>query len=107
MISLHGLGDLFVPFSMEQDYRADVARNGQSRWLVQRAIRTVDHCEFSPAEVGTAWDDLVAWAGRGTRPAGDAVGDRGTVAAAAFGCRFTDRAAHTGPGTRRLFPACA
>ncbi|ANZ39590.1 hypothetical protein BBK82_29625 [Lentzea guizhouensis] len=106
VLSLHGLGDLFVPFSMEQDYRADVARNGQSRWLVQRAIRTVDHCEFSPAEVGTAWNDLVAWADRGRKPAGDAIGDRGAVAATTFGCRFSDRAAYAGAGTRRLFPAC-
>ncbi|SER27634.1 hypothetical protein [Lentzea albida] len=106
VLSLHGLGDLFVPFSMEQEYRTDVARHGQSKWLVQRAIRTVDHCEFSPAEVGTAWDDLVKWTGRGAKPAGDAVGDRSTVAAPAFGCRFTDRAAYTGPGTRKLFSPC-
>ncbi|SEQ94210.1 hypothetical protein SAMN05216188_106299 [Lentzea xinjiangensis] len=106
VLSLHGLGDLFVPFSMEQDYRADVARNGQSRWLVQRAIRTVDHCEFSPAEAGAAWSDLVTWAGGGAKPAGDVVGDRGAVAAPALGCRFTDRAAYDGPGTRKLFSPC-
>ena len=106
VVSLHGLGDLFVPFSMEQEYRSDVARNGQSRWLVQRAIRTVDHCEFSPSEVGAAWDDLVAWTDRGRKPAGDAVGDRSAVASETFGCRFTDRAAYAGPGTRKLFSAC-
>ncbi len=106
VLSLHGLGDLFVPFSMEQDYRTDVARHGQSKWLVQRAIRTVDHCEFSPAEVGAAWNDLVAWTDHGRRPAGDAIGDRATVAAPAFGCRFTDRAAYSGPGTRKLFAPC-
>ncbi|MFD4668086.1 hypothetical protein ACFWNN_00045 [Lentzea sp. NPDC058450] len=103
VVSLHGLGDLFVPFSMEQAYRDDVARNGQSKWLVQRAIRTVDHCEFSPAEAGTAWDDLVAWTDRGRKPAGDAIG---SPSADTFGCRFSDRAAYTGPGTRRLFTAC-
>ncbi|GHH40708.1 alpha/beta hydrolase family protein [Lentzea cavernae] len=106
VLSLHGLGDMFVPFSMEQDYRTDVARHGQSRWLVQRAIRTVEHCEFSPAEAGAAWNDLVKWADRGTKPAGDAVGDRSTVASPAFGCRFTEAAAYTGPGTRRLFSPC-
>jgi hypothetical protein len=106
VLSLHGLGDMFVPFSMEQDYRADVARSGQSKWLVQRAIRTVEHCEFSPAEAGAAWNDLVAWTGGGRRPAGDAIGDRTAVADPAFGCRFTDRAAYSGPGTRRLFSPC-
>ena len=39
VLSLHDLGDLFVPFSMEQYYAADVAANGQSDLLVQRAIR--------------------------------------------------------------------
>ncbi|WP_086668109.1 alpha/beta hydrolase family protein [Lentzea kentuckyensis] len=106
VLSLHGLGDLFVPFSMEQDYRTDVARNGQSKWLVQRAIRTVEHCEFSPAEVGAAWNDLVAWTDRGRRPAGDLIGDRDAVAAATFGCKFTDRAAYNGPGTRKMFAPC-
>ena len=106
VLSLHGLGDLFVPFSMEQDYRTDVARNGQSKWLVQRAIRTVDHCEFSPAEVGAAWNDLVAWTDRGHKPAGDAIDNRNTVATPTFGCRFTDRTAYNAPGTRKLFTPC-
>jgi pimeloyl-ACP methyl ester carboxylesterase len=103
VLSLHGLGDLFVPYSMEQDYQRDVARHGRSKLLVQRAIRTVDHCEFAPAEVGAAWDDLVAWVDRGKRPAGD---DVNATTAPDHGCRFTDRTAYN-TGTRRLFPPCA
>ncbi|MET0134419.1 MAG: hypothetical protein ABW215_12595 [Kibdelosporangium sp.] len=106
VLSLHGLGDMFVPFAMEQDYRADVARNGRTKSLVQRAIRTVEHCEFSPAEVGTAWNDLLAWVDRGEKPAGDVLDVRAKVAAPDYGCRFTDAAAYPGPGTRRMFPAC-
>jgi pimeloyl-ACP methyl ester carboxylesterase len=106
VLSLHGLGDLFVPFSMEQDYRADVVRNGRAKSLVQRAIRTVDHCEFSPLEVGAAWNDLVAWVDRGKKPAGDVIDDRAVVSARDYGCRFTDRTAYNSPGTRKLFPAC-
>jgi pimeloyl-ACP methyl ester carboxylesterase len=106
VLSLHGLGDMFVPFSMEQDYRADVVRNGRAKSLVQRAIRTVDHCEFSPREVGTAWNDLVAWVDRGKKPAGDVIDDRAVVGAQNYGCRFTDAGAYTGPGTRKLFPPC-
>jgi Tannase-like family of unknown function (DUF6351) len=106
VLSLHGSGDLFVPFAMEQDYQADVVRNGQAKSLVQRAIRTVDHCEFSPAEVGTAWNDLLAWVDRGEKPAGDVIGSRVVVAAHEYGCRFSDRGAYNGPGTRKLFPAC-
>lgn len=104
VVSLHGLGDLFVPFSMEQAYARDVARHGKSRNLVQRAIRTSGHCEFSPVEAGTAWDDLVSWVRTGHRPAGDHVL---SPSAADFGCRFSDKAAYdAGTGSRRLYAAC-
>lgn len=107
VLSLHGLGDLFVPFSMEQVYSRDVERNDRGHLLAQRAIRTVNHCEFSPAEVGTAWDDLVTWVDTGRRPAADVVDDPAVVAAPDYGCRFSDPAAYTAPNTtRRLFPAC-
>ncbi|TCO47389.1 alpha/beta hydrolase family protein [Actinocrispum wychmicini] len=106
VLTLHGLGDMFVPFAMEQDYRADAARNGQTRFVVQRAIRTAGHCEFSDKEAGAAWNDLVAWVDHGRKPAGDVIDDRSAVAAPDFGCRFTDKSAYNGPGTRKLFPAC-
>ncbi|RKN37842.1 alpha/beta hydrolase family protein [Micromonospora endolithica] len=107
VVSLHNLGDLFVPFSMEQAYARDVARNGRAKLVVQRAIRAAQHCEFTPTEAGTAWDDLVTWVRHGKRPAGDTVTDRAVVAAPNYGCRFSDRAAHAaGVGTRRLYPAC-
>ncbi|MFI7613484.1 hypothetical protein ACIBP6_19870 [Nonomuraea terrae] len=105
VLSLHNLGDAFVPFSMEQHYRADVARHGRGELLVQRAIRTVGHCEFSDAEVAAAWDDLVRWERGGRRPAGDDVRDPATVADPRYGCRFTDRNAYP-EGTRRMFAAC-
>jgi hypothetical protein len=104
VLSLHDLGDLFVPFSMEQEYREDVARNGRTGLLAQRAIRAVEHCEFSAGEVRTAFDDLVRWVDTGRRAAGDVVDDRRALAAADYGCRFTDRTA-TG-GTRGLFAPC-
>ncbi|WP_447003468.1 hypothetical protein ACRAKI_27915 [Saccharothrix isguenensis] len=107
VLSLHGLGDLFVPFSMEQAYARDVERNDRGHLLAQRAIRTINHCEFSPNEVGTAWDDLVTWVDTGRRPAGDVVDDPAAVAAPDYGCRFSDPTAYTAPNTtRRLFPAC-
>ncbi|RLP91250.1 hypothetical protein EAD89_12385 [Micromonospora sp. BL4] len=107
VLSLHGLGDLFVPFSMEQAYATEVARNGRGRLVVQRAIRATQHCEFTPAEAGAAWDDLVSWVRTGARPAGDTVTDPAVVARPDYGCRFSDRAAYAaGVGTRRLYPAC-
>ncbi|WP_121008219.1 alpha/beta hydrolase family protein [Saccharothrix australiensis] len=105
VLSLHDLGDLFVPFSMEQQYQRDVRHNGRSHLLAQRAIRAAEHCEFSPVEVGRAWDDLVTWVDTGRRPAADVVDDPAAVAAPGYGCRFSDPAAY-GTGTRGLFPAC-
>jgi hypothetical protein len=90
VLALHNLGDLFVPFSNEIDYARDVARRGRSALLVQRAIRGVGHCEFTPTEMVTAFDDLVAWVRDGTRPEGDVVLDLAVVAAPDYGCRFTD-----------------
>lgn len=109
VLSLHGLGDMFVPFSMEEIYGAEVAAHHQSGLLVQRAIRTAGHCEFDATEVGTAWDDLVRWARTGHRPAGDGVTDPARVVAADFGCRFSDPAAFASPepgSSRRLFAPC-
>ncbi|PWU51205.1 hypothetical protein DLJ46_05450 [Micromonospora globispora] len=105
VLTLHDLGDLFVPFSMEQAYARDAAWHGESRLVVQRAIRAANHCEFSPAEAGAAWDDLTSWVRTGVRPAGDAVTDPEKVAVPDFGCRFTDRAAY-GTGTRPLYAPC-
>ena len=72
---------------------------------MQRAIRTAQHCEFSPAEAGRAWDDLARWVNGGPRPAGDPVTDPAQVARPDFGCRFTDPTGAPA-GTRALFPAC-
>ncbi|MEU4420584.1 phthalyl amidase [Actinoplanes sp. NPDC024001] len=101
VLSLHGIGDLFVPFSMEQEYAREAKRNGRSHLFVSRAIRDVSHCGFALAERQRGFDDLVRWVETGRRPAGDAILDRRAVASAAFGCRFT-------VGVRPLFaaPAC-
>lgn len=116
VLSLHGLGDMFVPFSMEQIYAREVARHGQSNLLVQRAVREAGHCEYTPNEVGRAWSDLRRWVesprrhGQAAhRPAGDVVTDPRVVAAPTYGCRFTDATAYTDPKdfpTRALFPRC-
>jgi hypothetical protein len=113
VLSLHDLGDLFVPFVMEQVYATEVAEAGRSELLVQRAVRATGHCEFSAAEAGRAWDDLVAWVKEGRQPAGDDVTDPATVADPTYGCRFSDPAAYAAAGapsesdTRRLFEPCA
>ncbi|BAL90825.1 hypothetical protein AMIS_56050 [Actinoplanes missouriensis 431] len=85
VLSLHGIGDLFVPFSMEQYY----ARESGGRNFVSRAIRDITHCGFTQPELKQGFDDLVRWVETGHRPTGDAILDRRAVAAATFGCKFT------------------
>ncbi|WP_052720741.1 alpha/beta hydrolase [Actinoplanes rectilineatus] len=99
VLSLHGIGDLFVPFSMEQQYAREAQHNGRSHLFVSRAVRDVTHCGFTQAELQRGFDDLVRWTQTGRRPAGDAILDRRAVAAPGFGCRFT-------VGARSEFPAC-
>jgi len=89
VVSIHTLGDLFVPFSMEQVYQKRVAAKGNSAWLVQRAIRGISHCDFTNAEQVTAFDDMVKWEAGGAKPAGDDVVTAATVAATTYGCTFT------------------
>jgi fermentation-respiration switch protein FrsA (DUF1100 family) len=90
VLTLHNLGDLFVPFHNEVEYAKRVAAHGKSDLLVQRAIRGVSHCEFTPAEFSTAFLDLVSWVETGVKPAGDAVIDPLVVAGPNFGCNFTN-----------------
>lgn len=90
VLSMHTIGDLFVPFSMEQDYAREAAANHQSRLFVSRAVRGNEHCGFTQAELRRGFGDLVRWVRTGHRPPGDDILSRRAVAAPTFGCRFTD-----------------
>ena len=107
VVSIHTLGDLFVPFSMEQVYAKRVAAKGNSGWLVQRAIRGASHCDFTVAEQATAFDDMIKWERDGVKPAGDDVLTPSVVAATSYGCTHTKNT--LGPDesgtTRALRPA--
>jgi pimeloyl-ACP methyl ester carboxylesterase len=89
VISMHTLGDLFVPFSMQQIYARRVAEFGKSDMLVQRAIRDVNHCGFTLEEQIDAFIELIMWVEEGVKPPGDDVLDSATVADPNFGCQFT------------------
>ena len=89
VLSLHTIGDFFVPFSMEQIYANRVAANGDSDLLVSRAYRDVLHCGFTVAEQEQGFADLVNWVENGVKPAGDEILTPSVVAAADFGCNFT------------------
>lgn len=88
-ISLHTLGDLFVPFSMQQIYAQRVRKWGRAHMLVNRAIRAAQHCEFSLEEQERAFADMIRWVDEGIKPAGDNILDRQAVQDESFGCRFT------------------
>jgi len=114
VVSLHTLGDLYVPFHMQQLYRQRAEAKGNGHWLVQRAIRAPSHCDFTVAEQVAAFDAMVTWAETGVKPAGDDVRDKAAVASPAYGCRFTVNTPTlgepTGPGsavaTRAYMPRC-
>ncbi len=90
MLTIHNLGDLFVPFNNEVEYYERVQANGFPNKLVQRAIRGAGHCDFTTAEWITSFQDLENWAENGVKPEGDIVNDPAAVADPSYGCRFTE-----------------
>ncbi len=91
VVTIHTLGDVYVPFSMEQIYKRRAIAQGTDRWLVQRAIRGVSHCDFTQEEQAQAFDAMANWEQNGVKPAGDEVLDAATVARADYGCQFSSR----------------
>jgi len=90
VVTIHTLGDMYVPFSMEQIYKRRADAQGTSKWLVQRAVRGVGHCDFSINEQVSAFEAMVNWEQNGVKPAGDEVLDPAVVANPSYGCKFTD-----------------
>lgn len=101
-LTMHTLGDLFVPFLMEQVYAKRAADNGVSHLLVQRATRDYGHCAFTGPELVRGFVDLVTWVETGVKPAGDNVLDPAAVASPTFGCTYTDKQS---PRAWDAFPA--
>ncbi len=96
LLTLHGTGDLFVPISQEISYRRKVHAAGAGDLLVQRAIRSAGHCNFSDHEITTAFNDLVNWVRKGTKPLGDnLLGSLNDI-----GKQFTDPLRPGDPGTK-------
>ncbi len=91
MLSLHTLGDLFVPFLMEQVYATRVADKGNADNFVSRATRDYGHCSFTPTELVQTFASLVGWVEGGVKPAGDDILNPAAVADPAFGCTYTDK----------------
>ncbi len=90
VLTLHTLGDMYVPFMMEQIYLQRATAKGNHANLVQRAVRAPGHCDFTVAEQATAFADLVKWVETGIKPAGDDVQTASVVAQLNYGCAHTD-----------------
>ncbi len=102
VLTIHTMGDLFVPIEMEQIYAREVAANGKSDLLVQRAIRDVGHCTFTTAEWEQSFTDLFDWVETGVRPEGE---DLLADDISDLGCAWTHNDAIGGTPYRPLF-AC-
>lgn len=89
VLTVHTLGDTYIPFSMEQIFRRRAIAQGTDALLVQRAIRGSGHCDLVIDELEQAFRDLVTWVERGVRPGGDEVLDAATVAAPTYGCQYS------------------
>ncbi len=109
VVTLHTLGDLFVPFKMEQVYATRAKAKGSDKWLVQRAIRDVGHCAFTAAEAAAAFDAMVKWEAGGVKPAGDDVLTPAVIADPKYGCTFTVNSPstqdYTAPAGRAAYQA--
>jgi hypothetical protein len=103
VLTIHTIGDLFVPIEMQRVYAAEVAANGKSELLVQRAVRDVGHCTFSDAEWKRSFTDLIEWVDTGDAPEGeDLIGD---IANPLLGCEYTVSTGPVPAGAVRAF-AC-
>lgn len=70
MLALHATGDQAVPSWVVNDYDARAAAAGAERSFVVQYVVAANHCQFTHAQVGSAFDELLAWVHRGARPAG-------------------------------------
>lgn len=90
VLTLHTLGDMYVPFMMEQIYLQRATAKGSHGNLVQRAIRAPGHCDFTVAEQAAGFADLVKWVETGAKPAGDDVVTASVIAQPSYGCAHTN-----------------
>lgn len=89
LVSIHNIGDLFVPLHMQQIHAKRAAAKGNADLLVTRVIRDVQHCGFNSQEESEAFEALVTWVEQGIRPEGDDILNPEAVADENFGKKFT------------------
>jgi pimeloyl-ACP methyl ester carboxylesterase len=70
MLALHATGDQAVPSWVVNDYDARTAAAGAERFFVVQYVVAANHCGFTHAQVGSAFDELRTWVHGGARPTG-------------------------------------
>jgi pimeloyl-ACP methyl ester carboxylesterase len=89
VLSLHTIGDMYVPLLMQQVYAERVIANEKADLVVFRVVRDSGHCGFTSEEQEVAFGALVNWVENDVKPEGDDVLDPAVVAADDYGCTFT------------------
>jgi len=68
LLALHTTNDPDVPGNTSFAYALAVARQGNGENFVQQYVKHEGHCSYTPEQVGTAFDELLAWVRHGKRP---------------------------------------
>ncbi len=68
LLALHTTYDPLVPASTAGYYDELTRRLGAGEHFVQQYVNRDGHCNITPEQVGTAFDELTAWAETGRRP---------------------------------------
>jgi alpha-beta hydrolase superfamily lysophospholipase len=76
MLALHATGDQAVPSWVVNDYDARTAAAGAERFFVVQYVVAANHCGFSHAQIGSAFDELRTWVHGGARPNGGLLATR-------------------------------
>ena len=69
MLTIHTTSDALVPGTDVTAYDVSAALAGTSDLFVARFVEAEGHCNFTPGQIGSAFDALRAWARDGKRPA--------------------------------------
>jgi len=76
MLALQATGDQAVPPWVVNDYDARAAAAGTERLFVVKYVVAANHCQFTHAQVGSAFDELRTWVHGGARPTGGMLATR-------------------------------
>jgi hypothetical protein len=68
MLALHTIYDPVVQVGQLSLYDHEVQAAGAGDYLVQQIVNREGHCNFTPNEVGDAFDELIRWSHAGPRP---------------------------------------